>query len=385
MREKQQAYISHAHLKGYKSIRDLEVDLKPGLNIIIGPNGSGKTSFQRFTNDIIWEKFEKIESSSFEYKYTILNKLRNGQSLSKHIISKEETGTTFQKKEITSLFSIGDIEVKEITYSVSRGALSFTGEKILTQQKVPFYDFSIFTKLIQYKDPPENLLANPISLQFNNVKEVATFSFNASPESDSIISLLDTAVLLDNSIVLQERIKIDENVKLLLKKYTLIQDVRIDSQLFRIHTKNGMKLIENIIPEFFVNNEWFSFNSLSDGTQRLFYIITSVRFENETILFEEPELGIHPDQLAKLMTFLKEQSKEKQIILTTHSPEVLNILNENELDRIIVTRYDSEKGTQMHKLSPTQIAKGQLYMKEVGHLSDYWVHSNLEEYEIEQD
>ena len=85
------------------------------------------------------------------------------------------------------------------------------------------------------------------------------------------------------------------------------------------------------------------------------------------------------------MDFLKEQSKEKQIILTTHSPEVLNILNKDELDRIIVTRYDSEKGTQMHKLSPQQIKKGQMYMKKVGHLSDYWVHSNLEEYEVEEE
>ena len=40
-----QAYISHVHLKGYKSIRDMEIDFKPGLNIIIGPNGSGKTNF----------------------------------------------------------------------------------------------------------------------------------------------------------------------------------------------------------------------------------------------------------------------------------------------------------------------------------------------------
>lgn len=383
MSEKQQAYISHVHLKGYKSIRDLEVDLKPGLNIIIGPNGSGKTNFQKFTNDILWEKFENIEASNFEYEYAILNKLKNGQPLSKHIISKEETGTTFQKKEIISLFSIGDTKVKKIAYSMSRGAASFVEEEVLTKQKVPFYGFSYFSKLIQFVDPPKNLLANPVSLQFNKVNAVDSFSFNASPESDSVISFLDTKALLDNSIVLRERVKINENIKFLLKKYTLIQDVRIDNQLFRVHAKNGMSVIENIIPEFFVNNEWFSFNSLSDGTQRLFYIITSVAFENETILLEEPELGIHPDQLFKLMTFLKEQSKEKQIILTTHSPEVLNILNENELDRIIVTRFDSEKGTQMHKLSPIQIAKGQLYMKEVGHLSDYWVHSNLEEYEVE--
>jgi recombinational DNA repair ATPase RecF len=53
MNNNKKAYISKVHLKGYKSIRDLEIDFKPGLNVIIGPNGSGKTNFQAFTNDVM--------------------------------------------------------------------------------------------------------------------------------------------------------------------------------------------------------------------------------------------------------------------------------------------------------------------------------------------
>ena len=48
MEQEQSAYITSLHLKGYKSIRDLSVDLKQGLNIIIGANGSGKTNFFAF-------------------------------------------------------------------------------------------------------------------------------------------------------------------------------------------------------------------------------------------------------------------------------------------------------------------------------------------------
>jgi hypothetical protein len=56
-------------------------------------------------------------------------------------------------------------------------------------------------------------------------------------------------------------------------------------------------------------------------------------------------------------------------------------LEKKELDRIIITRYVPEQGTKMHLLSPQKIKKGQVYMDKVGHLSDFWVHSNLEEYE----
>ena len=71
MNDNKKAYISKVHLKGYKRIRDLEIDFKPGLNVIIGPNGSGKTNFQAFTNDIMWERFEDIESENFEYTYDL--------------------------------------------------------------------------------------------------------------------------------------------------------------------------------------------------------------------------------------------------------------------------------------------------------------------------
>ena len=46
-------YISRVHLKGYKSIIDTKIDLHPGLNIIIGPNGSGKTNFLEFLRDVL--------------------------------------------------------------------------------------------------------------------------------------------------------------------------------------------------------------------------------------------------------------------------------------------------------------------------------------------
>jgi predicted ATP-dependent endonuclease of OLD family len=46
------------------------------------------------------------------------------------------------------------------------------------------------------------------------------------------------------------------------------------------------------------------------------------KWEVNLFMLEEPELGIHPHQLQLLMNYIKAQAKEKQIILTTHSPQV---------------------------------------------------------------
>ncbi|RYY17244.1 MAG: hypothetical protein EOO04_25705 [Chitinophagaceae bacterium] len=46
-------YLQRAHIKDFRSIRDAAVEFKPGLNIIIGANGSGKTNFlQSIKNSI---------------------------------------------------------------------------------------------------------------------------------------------------------------------------------------------------------------------------------------------------------------------------------------------------------------------------------------------
>ena len=145
--------------------------------------------------------------------------------------------------------------------------------------------------------------------------------------------------------------------------------------------------------EFLIDGNWHPFSNLSDGTKRLFYIITEVAFDspfyflgygilapnlnniNRIILIEEPELGVHPHQLHELMLFLKEQSQHKQIIITTHSPQVLDILDKDELG--IIASYEKGEGTKLRHLDDQEIAKAQQYMEE-DYLSDYWRFSDLE-------
>ena len=65
--------------------------------------------------------------------------------------------------------------------------------------------------------------------------------------------------------------------------------------------------------------------------------------------------------------------------MTTHSPQVLDMLSEKELDRITICTLDPKKGTQFRKLSREKQAQARRYMKEELHLSDYWRYSYLED------
>lgn len=65
-------------------------------------------------------------------------------------------------------------------------------------------------------------------------------------------------------------------------------------------------------------------SSLSDGTIVIFALIIALYFEEKPfIIIEEPVSHIHPFLVGRLIAMMKEASLKKQILLTTHSSEVV--------------------------------------------------------------
>ena|SRR5690554_53039 len=66
--EKDNHYLSNVKLSGYKSIVDVDVSLKDGLNIIIGKNSAGKTNFLYFLNEVLGFSFDGLINFSSELR-----------------------------------------------------------------------------------------------------------------------------------------------------------------------------------------------------------------------------------------------------------------------------------------------------------------------------
>lgn len=81
-------------------------------------------------------------------------------------------------------------------------------------------------------------------------------------------------------------------------------------------------------------------SSLSDGTITIFALIIALYFEEKPfIVIEEPVSHIHPFLVARVIAMMKEASEKKQIMVTTHSAEVVKHAG---LDDIILISRDSE-------------------------------------------
>jgi predicted ATPase len=81
-------------------------------------------------------------------------------------------------------------------------------------------------------------------------------------------------------------------------------------------------------------------SSLSDGTITIFALIIALYFEDKPfIIIEEPVSHIHPFLVSRLIAMMKEASEKKQIIITTHSSEVVK---HTGIDDILLISRDSE-------------------------------------------
>ncbi len=111
-----------------------------------------------------------------------------------------------------------------------------------------------------------------------------------------------------------------------------------------------------------------SFSDLSAGTRRVLSILVSVLFDKRSVmLLEQPEDSIHPGLLRKLLDILRSYSHRTQLIFSTHSPAVLDLLRPEEVR--LVTAPDGK--TTIRRLSNHEVESAKQFLKDEGAFSEF--------------
>lgn len=105
---------------------------------------------------------------------------------------------------------------------------------------------------------------------------------------------------------------------------------------------------------------------LSDGTLRYLCLLTILCHPNPPplICIEEPELGLHPDILPTIAELLVEVSQRTQLIVTTHSDILISALPP---ESVLVCERD-DQGSHLRHLDPERLKK----WLETYSLGDLW-------------
>ena len=101
-------------------------------------------------------------------------------------------------------------------------------------------------------------------------------------------------------------------------------------------------------------SEYAPIGEFSDGTMVVVAILSaylSNKIYDPILCVEELENCLHPSALKKLIRFLQDYSSEKQVLVTTHSPYILNCVNPEDVNVAIV---DETGATHFKKVQNTK-------------------------------
>lgn len=150
---------------------------------------------------------------------------------------------------------------------------------------------------------------------------------------------------------------------------------KISVQKFILSRDSGEK-IENEDEEYIssVLLDGVNIGLLSDGTLRVLAILMEIiaSSPNTTTIIEEPETQIHPGMLAKLLNEIETYSFGENLILSTHSPQVVSWTRP---EKIILVHRDNGR-TFVRKLGEDQIHNVIEYLSEDGELGE-WIYSGI--------
>jgi predicted ATP-dependent endonuclease of OLD family len=360
---------------------------------MIGYNGAGKTNVL----NAIYNGFQLAFGGKNDNEF---NSLEFSADNKIYKIHKDET--TLDNNSIIS--GISSIKITENNEIIDTNKFN----NVFSKRRITFIPFNTVTPIIE--DTISELLSTSHINKYNHQE----FSLPSYIEFRFLLlDYLNKGAYMNafGKITEEEILNLlyfDEGIKNIIKKLTPIEDINIKKESTVSLTKLLDKFsINDFIYRFIVDEKELIFKSLSDGTKRIIASLCTlfsiyaihVNFENEKttygyitdrtdmqvnlklLLWEEPEIGLHPHQLFELMSIVKEQSKHKQILISTHSPIVLNCLDADELDRIIICEYKKGEGTKLRQLTEKEMDKARAYMKDVGFLSDYWMHSDLQKWQ----
>ncbi|MCX7926244.1 MAG: AAA family ATPase [Fimbriimonadales bacterium] len=121
----------------------------------------------------------------------------------------------------------------------------------------------------------------------------------------------------------QTRTKLQALIQTLLPYVETVQTARLPNDAAYLQ-----------VVERFAGQHTFSAPLLSDGTVHAIALIVALFFDarpNELAILEEPDRHLHPKIIERMMCLMRSASQERQILITTHNPELLRYTSVEEL------------------------------------------------------
>lgn len=394
-------------VKNFFSFKEeTKIELNAGMNILLGINGSGKTSFinalrflfEGITGDGIekliqtkWGGFNQIvnctgrdKGNDIQLTYIFnndeVNKFNSSANFHSSIyyqITVKSLGATdyfLDEKLWTEHSQDSDKSFVYLDFHNGRGRLSkWTRDSGVVFQNYIDGDISGHELVLKQINDPNQYL--PVHTIRKSIESMSVYNSFDTGEASSLRRIADFST--------GERLwKDGRNLTQILnnlKNNHSLDFEKIEDELHKVNPVYKNIEISNIAGQAYLSlreknlDRTMGALHISDGTLR-FLLLESIFFNpsrGSFIAIDEPERGLHPDMIRSVADMIKFAVSECQIILATHSPY---LLNQFSLDDILVFEKNELNSTVVKKISEDnysdydgELLPGQLWLKgEIG-------------------
>lgn len=349
--------IKSIKANNFKSLIDFEIELAQ-FNCLIGLNGSGKSTvlqFIDFVSQLVrgdmkgWLSERKWKSSELKSK---LSKKGN-IDLEIYFVNKEDQEVGYWKASFNptkNRCTRERIELFQSVLEVTKGEIHVVSNTLPDSQDVKDwkaqirfdYEGSILSAL------KEDVLPYPILESKNLMKEVKSLDL-LSPEylrqrtRESSGSLGLGGQKLAAFLYELGMNKRSELTKRLRVVYPQLEHMSIKplrsgwKQLEIIESYKGQDGHVGFFPQMITEAR-----HINDGMLRLIAILAELYSSHRFLLFDEIENGINPELAEFVIEILT--STDKQVLVTTHSPMILNYLSDEVARSGVIYLYKNQEG-----------------------------------------
>ena len=357
--------LNSIELENILSFKHVKLELRP-LNVLIGANASGKSNFIRALGLLrSLPRDMQAEISNGGGPAAWINRQTGGpagvklcdhRKIPVYSILFNEVGQSYEILEENSP------AFNRTQTQVQLASKAFVGSPGSPQRSI----------LSEIRHPGEPLIAE-LAKAFESIRLYR--EFQTGPRTTTRLGIMASA---DSEHLSEE----GNNLALVLSELQLHgqrdQFNRWLSRFFEgfdevlIRTRGGIAQV--YIRESGVSDA-FSAVSLSDGTLRLLCLLAVLLDPAPPglVCIEEPEIGMHPDAIRMVAELLVEASSRMQLVVTTHSPALIDALT-SEPESVIVCERDVDAFTEFRRLDASSLDEwleeyslGQLWQKgEIG-------------------
>ena len=372
-------FIKSLHLKNILSFRDTRLDLQP-LNVLIGPNGSGKSNLidmigllQAVPNDIA--AFLRINGPTEDWIW-------KGPGRSE---------TPFQTARIEAEFGPALPRIYKLGISLRDDRVHSLNERLdlvepEQNKKIlakPFFQASNESARL-WPIQPGGVLADygdeSVQVEISRGKSVLSEIRNPSeyPALTETARLLSAAKIYRSWYVgrdspVRHPQRTDGDPNFLEEDFSnlalVVNDLlsrRLEPSL-KDYLGRFYESYESLHPRIFGNTIELIVNEtgtssplpasrLSDGTIRFIALLAILCHPDPPplICIEEPEIAMHPDSQDLVVELLKDASERTQLIVTTHSPWLIDRLSAKPEQVVVCDRRPGE-GTQFKRFTREEL------------------------------